>query len=490
MELIRNERGGQKLCHNGFMYTKKKTSTHTIRWECSKRRALNCLGAVTTDLQISEIRSSRQHSHETVNGQVEVTKKLAEMKENIPNNRGQPGQILADTVQTCSLEARAALGNMDSIKRTIRRIKQGQRPNEPASLRELELPEDWENTTDHIPTPFLIYDNGPEAPSRMLVFGTEEGLRHLSRSPTWFMDGTFSSAPRLFKQLFIIRAPIGDSAITCVYSFLSSKTQEAYEELFHAITLKSEELGFNLDPTRVISDYEQASIRAIQTTFGDHVESQGCFYHLTQSTWRKIQQLGLTQRYRDEEDVKLFCGMLDGLAFLPIHEVPNGMDFLKTNTPPGLESLVDYFDSVYVSGTYCRIQIPAANPDDIPLIRMRHIQPMFPPPLWNMFEPTVNNNPRTNNFCESWNFGFSKLVGHNNPSVWTAIDAIRKDQALVSVVILQNANGEPPRKRVKKVTHDLQRKLRNVCVDFQEGRKTVEELLRSVGQCIRWKTRE
>ena len=53
--------------------------------------------------------------------------------------------------------------------------------------------------------------------------------------------------------------------------------------------------------------------------------NKGCFYHLTQSTWRKIQSLGLTQLYKDREDIRQFCGMIDGLAFLPINDIQAGL---------------------------------------------------------------------------------------------------------------------------------------------------------------------
>jgi hypothetical protein len=32
--------------------------------------------------------------------------------------------------------------------------------------------------------------------------------------------------------------------------------------------------------------------------FGRHIDHQRCFYHLTQATWRRIQQLGLVPFYR------------------------------------------------------------------------------------------------------------------------------------------------------------------------------------------------
>ena len=40
----------------------------------------------------------------------------------------------------------------------------------------------------------------------MLVFASEEGLKHLGASRRWFSDGTFSAAPSVFDQLYAIRA--------------------------------------------------------------------------------------------------------------------------------------------------------------------------------------------------------------------------------------------------------------------------------------------
>ena len=115
-----------------------------------------------------------------------------------------------------------------------------------------------------------------------------------------------------------------------MYALLTSKSQKHYEELFASIIRKCKELRFTPDPLKVITDFEQSIIRAIQTVFGAHVTIQGCFYYLTQSTWRKVQQLGLTEMYRSNDDIKLFCGMIDALAFLPVSEVIDGMAHLKT----------------------------------------------------------------------------------------------------------------------------------------------------------------
>ena len=128
------------------------------------------------------------------------------------------------------------------------------------------------------------------------------------------MDGTFNVAPLLFTQLYVIRVPLGESAVTYRYAFLPNKYQSTYEELFTAIQDRSTELSFQADPTTITLDFEQAVINVVMSSFGTQVNVHGCFYHLTQATWRKIQTLCLVQRYR-EEKVKLFCDMLDGLAF-------------------------------------------------------------------------------------------------------------------------------------------------------------------------------
>jgi len=102
----------------------------------------------------------------------------------------------------------------------------------------------------------------------------------------------------------------------------------------------------------------------------------GCFYHLCQSTHRRIQKLGLETKYRTDENFSHFCAMLDSLAFLPLSHVKEGMDYIKTIVPPGPEDLVSYFDSVYVSGPLRRI-----GTDNELSIRFRRIPPQFAPPV-------------------------------------------------------------------------------------------------------------
>jgi len=76
------------------------------------------------------------------------------------------------------------------------------------------------------------------------------------------------------------------------------------------------------------------------------------------------------------------------------------------------------------------------------------------------------------------NTSFASLVGHHHPSFWTAVEALRKDYALVVTQI--------PKKRQRRGQKQLQKRLRTLCQDFVEDRRTLEEFIIAVGHCIRF----
>jgi len=119
------------------------------------------------------------------------------------------------------------------------------------------------------------------------------------------MDGNHV-APHGFCQLYIIRCPLGNTAVSAIYALLQRKSQHTYENLLRAIVGNCSCLQHQPDPLTVVIDFESAMMRALKAVFGDHIAVQGCFYHLTQFTWRKLQDLGFGNQYNDSDAVKLF----------------------------------------------------------------------------------------------------------------------------------------------------------------------------------------
>ena len=437
--------------------------------------------------QYDDVHETTPHSHVSNPAAVEAEKTKTAMKDQIQTTKSRPAQVVATAMLAAATETRLELGKTENIKRALRRQKRAALPEEPATLNDLHVTGEWATTGGQKSEPFLIHDSGSDRTNRILVFASEQQLRHLAVADTWFMDGTFSVAPALFTQVYVIRAPLGQSAVTCVYAFMTCKSQQLYSELLEAVTLQTQKLGFTSDPTRVICDFEQSVISAVATVL-PRAQVQGCFYHLCQSTWRKVQQLGLSTVYKENEDVQLFCGMLDGLAFLPVTDVAAGMKYVQESIPDvpptdkdKLLDLINYFDITYVSGSVQKIRRPGADLT----MRLRRNPPLYPVERWNVHDATLTDGIRTNNQCESWNNGFRTIVGHSHPSVWTAIEGFQMDHAAASTALTLFARGQAPDKRQRRNTVKLHERLYNLCCRKRDGSLTIAEMLRGVGHTIR-----
>jgi len=60
-EIIRSNKGGEKLCADGYLYTKKKVGADKIYWRCANRIKFNCAGTAATSLDVSAVRFSVLH---------------------------------------------------------------------------------------------------------------------------------------------------------------------------------------------------------------------------------------------------------------------------------------------------------------------------------------------------------------------------------------------------------------------------------------------
>ncbi|KAB0805386.1 hypothetical protein PPYR_02356 [Photinus pyralis] len=447
MEVITSNKGGQKLCFGGYMYVVHKRCANNIRWRCNKYTSLKCIQG---------------------------------MKVRARDTLAKPIQIYAEAVQQLPNSTRAVLPTEDAIKRTLRNHKGAKFPD-PQSLQELLIEGDWRTTGEPNNERFLLHDNGPNSDERVIIFATDGCLVHLANSTAWFVDGNFSLAPNLFLQLYVVRVKIQGLFVTCAYSLLQRKTQTSYEIMLRALVSSCEERNLFPDPLSINMDFERAAIQAFQAVFGDHITIRGCFYHLCQSTQRKLQELGLQRRYREDEDFSNFCGMLDGLAFLPLEDVARGMEFLRQNIPEGAEDLVEYFDATYVSGTNRRVG--NVNDDNV---RIRNVPPVFPPPCWNVHNTTLQDDERTNNHTEGWNHRFSTLVGQNHPTVWVLIQKMRQELSTDETKVQQRQIGRQMPKKKKPAYVVMQARLKLLCEEYRDGVRNLVDFLNAVSHNIRF----
>ena len=134
MDIIKTNKGGAKLCLDGYLYLKKRSYNNWIRGQCNQQKTAGCKGALTTDDNYENPRSFVNHNHPADKTGVEVTKLRTTMKAVAKRSRSRPNQILTQALLEASEEVRASIGNIQTCKRDLarqpHRLEPGDQPDE------------------------------------------------------------------------------------------------------------------------------------------------------------------------------------------------------------------------------------------------------------------------------------------------------------------------------------------------------------------------
>ena len=249
------------------------------------------------------------------------------------------------------------------------------------------------------------------------------------------MDGTFKTVPTVFRQLYTIHAPVGGEnsrILPLVYSLVTSKSEEIYKSLFEELIDFAAENDLTLQLSIILTDFELASINASHHIF-PNVENKGCFFHLGQSGWRKIQSCRLATRYGNNEEFSLMLRHLFALAFLPPQEIPEAFDILKLEMPPEANEVVQWFEDNYVHG---RIHRHLQNET---VIRSASL---FSSQLWSVYNSNEIEIPKTQNNVKAWHRRWEILVGQSHVGVYRMIEELQKEQQSVDLQVKSIICGE------------------------------------------------
>ena len=87
--------------------------------------------------------------------------------------------------------------------------------------------------------------------------------------------------------------------------------------------------------------------------------------------------------------------------------------------------------------------------------------------------------------CEGWNNQFHSLVGHSHPTIWKLIETLQVEANCIASILLQSDRGIRQKKRTKHIYTELQIRLKNMCKDRLQTRKSIAEFLCGVSFNIR-----
>ncbi|CAF3627904.1 unnamed protein product [Rotaria sp. Silwood1] len=201
-----------------------------------------------------------------------------------------------------------------------------------------------------------------------------------------------------------------DASFPCVFVLLTGRSNPMYKDVFKQLEEEAKRLQMNFLPDQITTDFEKALVKPLQKQF-PNARHIGCFYHYTQAIYRKIQNLGLSNIYKDDVNVRNMCRRLMALPLLPLNEVEFAFEELTEQRPDVLMPLFEYFDNFWMKTTS-----------------------MY---LWNVSDLKI----RTNNNCEGWHNRFNHRVDKVHPNIWHFIDVLKKEEVHFQQQLLHAKSG-------------------------------------------------
>lgn len=141
------------------------------------------------------------HTHLIDARDKEVSDRMKAAKKTAKENTSKPTrELYSEALAGASSEVLAQMPSSSTFAKNMRNQRKNSHLKAPQNLKELVLPPILTEAKEE----FVIYDNGKDAQHRLIMFGTKSSMDFMSKCPILHMDGTVSSGPALFDQIYVI----------------------------------------------------------------------------------------------------------------------------------------------------------------------------------------------------------------------------------------------------------------------------------------------
>ncbi|CAF0985761.1 unnamed protein product [Brachionus calyciflorus] len=447
----KTQKGGYKVVSCGYAYTVEKPSqalvptASTIYWKCEQHK--NCSGRAISYGLKHPLTHTKKHTHNRDLKRTEVLKCKQGIMEKALNTNDPPRTIMTQIQKGLNLETICALNKPDAMRQFINRTRHKKfsfKKFTATSLSEIEVPVELRKTFRG--QEFYWDDSGKDDKNRIIIFTTEENLKILDQNLDWYADGTFYIAPTFYKQIYTLHVNKNKTIIPCVYALLPNKKKVTYRKLFKMV--KS---NLNNSPNSINMDFEKAAMNAAQEIFKCKIH--GCFFHLSQSLFRRVQRNSLKE-YSLNDKFRYSFKLVQSLAFLPIQDVVTGFKLIQKQCPKSFEPILNYFESVYIGKLK-------------PNSKTHRMVAQYPIETWNVFERVKRGLPRTNNNVDNWHSRIQADV-RKKMNILTLIEILRLEQSKVENDYARLVSGEVLKSKMPKLQIEKEKNIERL-VDGYNG---------------------
>ena len=430
MEVVHSRNGKPLISKNGYVWCRDKTNKNgTIAFRCVVK---TCSSRGLASEALDDFDERQPHNHPPDQSKVEIRKRRNTLKIAVLEQPTAPmkrlyNQAFADVEDDDNV---VNVPPLKSIRTSLYNERSKRLPKLPATAAEIRLTNEWRETKNG--ADFILVDTEDENEHRIIAFGTAANLRLLAASNTYFMDGTFHTSPSQFYQLFIIHVVKFDTMIPVIYALLPNKLEATYNRLFESIKAKATQLGMTLQPEIVQTDLEKALQNAATTSFNPQ-RLRACYFHFCQCVWRKVQTVGLTIRYKEDDVVGKFVRRALGLPFLPLNLVDDVWMDVISSMDANDGNLVQFMDYITINF-------------------VDEYNAAFPREIWTQFDNVLGDELiiRTNNHLEGFHGKIKKYFGRH-PSIYVFIENLKNEQESQELNLrLMRAGTETKEKQKKK----------------------------------------
>ncbi|CAF2727901.1 unnamed protein product [Rotaria sp. Silwood2] len=436
------------LVIENFIFKLNKATSSTKYYRCNDPC---CSVVVHTDLEDNLLKIKDDHCHPPEPEEVQIRTFRQAVKTRAINETTPIPQIYDEEALRIDLSqlSIAALPSQREMSSTLNKARRFQTPPIP-DTQLFDLPECYTKTIKGLS--FLCIDQLVKRKTRMLVFASNEQLKMLFNSSVVLMDGTFSSSPSIFSQVYCIHSIKYEQSFVCVFALLPDQKKTTYKFLLNGLRDKAAEMNMMFNPTTIMSDFEGSLLEVLKSEFPNS-QHRGCYFHHNQAIYRNIQKLGLSSAYVDDDQIRIICRKLMALALLPLSLVIEAFDNLydsvlesSSTTFKLLEPLFKYFENQWIKTVEIK--------------------------RWNAYGIQM----RTNNNCEGYHNRLNSRVCKYHPNIWTFIRCIQGEENRFNHLLIQMKGGLAARPQTK-TTQAIQKRIDNLYARYENKEVSPDELL-------------